>query len=524
MFGAAGRVVSSVVGVCCAIGVAASPAVGEPRPVVEMYFGGAGALFDDGVDAGLAEAWELAGERLAELPGELRELTGDPLPGADEVARLLSMLRWGELAVEAGMDFERLSPSVAVALWPGEGSEAADVSALVRGLLEGAGVRFAEPSGREGMYLLEGVEGPPLMLGAQELVGDDAFVVTVDRDPMGVGRGVERGGSIFRGMVDLRRADVPEGMIGDPSAAGLLRFVGAIGEDAWRVRWDVRRERGKLVADSRAMGAEAAAGRLGIGRDVLLDPSVMRVVPRDATYVAAFAYDFGGVPGVIRSALRSAGAPMEELEEEQGFRTAMGFVDSLSAALGDDVVIYRSMSTGGGGPLSAVVSVGVSDEASMERWLDRLAGLASGAGAQFLRGYANVRKHEIEGAAAWSLRSAGVPLPVDLTVALGDGRLTMGATSGTVRSAVRQLGGEGLSVRENPLFRRSMGPAMGGGVELIALQWRDMGWHAERAYGVAELLGTAVENGVRQRYGGPRDPGDIVPGFAEFTADVEMAQ
>jgi len=269
------------------------------------------------------------------------------------------------------------------------------------------------------------------------------------------------------------------------------------------------------------MGAEAAAGRLGIGRDVLLDPSVMRVVPRDATYVAAFAYDFGGVPGVIRSALRAAGAPMEELEEEQGFRTAMGFVDSLSAALGEDVVIYRSMSTGGGGPLSGVASVGVADEASMERWLDRLAGLASGAGAQFLRGYAHVRKHEIEGATAWSLRSVGVPLPVDVTMALGDGRLTVGATSGAVRAAVLQLGGEGLSVRENPSFRRSMGPAMGGGVELIALQWRDMGWHAERAYGVAELFGAAVENGVRQRYGGPREVGDVVPGFAEFTADVE---
>jgi len=252
MSGAFRRVVLSGAVAGCAVGMAVSPAAGEPEPVLEMYYGGAGSLFDDGVDAGLAEVWELTGDRLAELPDELRELTGDALPGADEVARLLSMLRWSELAVEAGMDFERPSPSVALAVWPGEGGEASDVSAVVRGVLESAGVSLAGASGREGMYRLEGVDGPPLMLGAQEMVGDDAFVVTVDRDAMGVGRGVERGGSIFRGVVDLTRLDVPEGLIDDPAAAGLLRFVGAIGEDAWRVRWDVRREAcGGLAGDGR---------------------------------------------------------------------------------------------------------------------------------------------------------------------------------------------------------------------------------------------------------------------------------
>jgi hypothetical protein len=214
---------------------------------------------------------------------------------------------------------------------------------------------------------------------------------------------------------------------------------------------------------------------------------------------------------------------MEVFEENQAGRTAMGFVRSLTDTLGDDVVVYRSMTTGGGGLLSSVASVEVENERALNEWLTRTVAMGNGAGAAFLRGYATVVRREAGGRTLWSLRTTGLPLPLDVTVGVGGGRAFIGATSGAVMSAMDHASGGALSVLENAGFRRSMAPALRGDVGLVGVRWRDMAWHAERSYVIAEAFGVAAANAVRERFGGERDPGRVVPSYGAFMRDIDPA-
>ncbi len=533
----AGRRMGFGVGVAAFVGVAGSvsPAVaqgggagGDGEPIASVYFGGWERVFDHPKDAVLAEAFALSEARLAELPGELRAVMGDGGPEQfaiiDEVVRFAQLVGGSELASSFRLDVSGPEPFPAwsMTLWPDGGeAEASELEAMLQELARQGGVVFEEVGGR-GIEFVD-VDGVRAGLGVVESSGRSAV-------HMGAGSLAgevhERWGGepIFAGLIDLGAIEwVPEMYGGDEKVAEALEYLGVKGADAIELVFSVGREdSGRLLAEGRMVDGAGLLERFGIRRAVSLDRDSLRVVPRDATSVYAWAYDFGGVRSVVERMLTAMDLD-EDVMGSQGYRTGMGIVDGLMSALGDEVVVYQSLTTGGGGIGSTIVSFEVEDETSLAGWLDRMSGLANGAGAQFARGYVMIDSHEgMEGVRMWSARTTGLPLPLDVTSAVGDGRWTLGLTETSVREALGHVRGGGPSVLDNREFGRSMaGEFARGGV--VGVSWRDLGRASEDSYVIAELVGVAAQNAVRQRFAGPREPGVEALSYGEFVRDVEPA-
>jgi hypothetical protein len=493
-------------------------------PVMSVYFGGADRLLDDEVDRGLLEAMRLLPARLGEAPGEIAALTRDER--AEQMLRpalgLLGDVLLGEFAVSFNLretDWSGTEPVVNLTVWPREGVEARGFAdRFVRFAEDGHGAMFSE-RGQIGFRSLES-DDLSLLVGDVDTPRGEAFVLSANEEspkPIGVASD-----PIFAIEVNLEHLEIPRDELeNEPEARRLLDMLGVTGTPRLRIFGAVERRDGMLFGEARMPNFARIAERWGVSTATTLETrEVLRLAPERSTMVQAFAFDFGGVPSTARRIMADFGLSMDDPETPQPVKMTFGAIEPLFASLGDDVLYYRSLETGGGGALSGVLSVGVDDPVGLKTWFNRWIGMGNGAAANFLRGYVTAQRSEMGGVTMWSLRTTGAPTPLDITMALTEDRLVVGFTSTTVRAALAQHEAAN-SVLDNEVF---MSAANGTLDEpLVGLAFTDMAWHAERAYYMAEAVTVTAANMVRQRFGGPRDPGMVTPTWAAFTEDVRPA-
>lgn len=420
-------------------------------------------------------------------------------------------------------------------------------------------------SGAQGMF--EPVEGKPSLsmarpnpdtsvyFGTGEVGGKGATVISVGKPPateavslerFGVPAGMEpqlafeldfRPLQPFLAMAD---AMIPPG----PDGSSQLEKLGVVGKDPMVVRG--------LLANSATEGA--AVLRLVNGAKApeyknlysgTLKPADLQWLPVDARSASLSRTDFSRVYSQmldqIETQMDAMGGGEDGFEEdskgEMGDKGAAGSqgggghvsamvrqvagIDlrkDLLAPLGDLSFVYRSESTGGGGLLSYVFGVTLKDPATMKNTLATLAGRLNEAAGP-LQGVVSLRKRAVPGCDAfYTLVIAGLPIPLQPAIGIGQNALVVGLLPQSVQAAVAQHTAR-TSLADHPGFKSMNGAADLAGA--VSINWIDVPANLKDGYGVLLAAGTAMSNMTARRGSDESPLGPMVPSLADLAKDAK---
>ncbi|TVQ75579.1 MAG: hypothetical protein EA380_10510 [Phycisphaeraceae bacterium] len=528
----------------CAVATAAvlwnaPTATAEPQVGMSFRHEGMRTFFPDERDAGLVRALGL-------LPARLQEIATHPSVGANlgpvptELFPLIGALMFDParfVLTLDGLDPDTGLPAVAAVLRFENADEAGgpigravvaldDVAPLPLATAEHHNFPGMQMAGTPfGMLAYGGREsrqgwGWELHFGP---VGDPDRVLGAMDKPLGPGVVVAQGHIDFAALTpatrpligmasmmmpgqNLSREAVESGLLG--ARAMSAEFVSGFSEEI-------------SYTTMRLRGARAYADRLGL-MQAALTHSDLAIIPADATAAFASKIDPERSWSEFRKQLVQAGIEQEVNDVLNQFRRQVG-VDierDLIRALGDTVVAYFSDSTGGGGLLSGVVAVRLSDAEAFDRAIERLSEVAVAAVADqaFLDGPIAFRaaREAWQESAFVTLRVDGLPLPIEPTIGRSGDWAIFALSKSAARGAVEHDTARAGLVR-NPAFRASWDPS----TPVVSMSFIDAQRTVRDGYASLNLLGTMLAGFVRSSSDPSVDPGMIVPTYSSLTASVQ---
>jgi general secretion pathway protein G len=489
--------------------------------VFVVQSGGLDELLSDPRDAGLKRAIALLDERLLELPEELGG--GAPPPGTVEFLCEAMGSPW-TLRVELGGD----GPVPVRAQWVFRCGSAEQAAALA--------ARFANLAALTGMPSLGTAEFPGL--------------VEVETPAGSFFHGKPEGGTAFvlawgepRSLAeDLAVTGLPDGV--RPAFAfgldygALFELVGRLASDDDGDEGDVEEFRHLLalfgLTGDSGLGATFAVGhgtdrahlvwnyrnwtpmieRMGGLAARSIPRRALELVPDDASLVSISTME----PGMFRPFLDMAdgGEALERIDDALGIDLDADLLQPLGQTFG----FYLSDATGGGDLTSAVAFAAVDDEARLESTLDALATRLNELALAMAGGRLRVRSFDLDGTRGLELDFPGLPVPLSPALALEGGHLFVAATPQALAAALDQARGRARKTK-GPSWRKLASARVGSLDDLQALSFVDSPRLARSGYGLASLFAAAFANAVRSPADLSRDPGPVLPPFAELLADVQ---
>lgn len=276
--------------------------------------------------------------------------------------------------------------------------------------------------------------------------------------------------------------------------AGYTRTMG--------VKW-LTIENAKSVGDALSLATEP------------LTPRDLAVVPGDASFVSMTRFATGMFDEVLAEA-RRAGAPVDDMLAQFQAMTGVHLVDDVLHTLGDRCFVYLSDATGGGSIGSAVAMVSVRDAARLGGAHHKLVTFANRSIDQKFPlgpGYVRLTPWTHGDLQLFSVRCNGLPVPLEVSWALTDSWLIVGATPQAVIAAATQAAGRGDDgLGTNKDFRS----IMPDGRAATSLTYIDSPRLIRRAYPLMSMVGSGFANAVRSASGDSRDPGMIVPTYNDL--------
>ncbi len=251
-----------------------------------------------------------------------------------------------------------------------------------------------------------------------------------------------------------------------------------------------------------------------------LSPAIVRAVPADAILATIMGQPDDIYATYLKDLLGKvpqAEDVLAEITEHTGVDLRTDVVD----ALGGTAAAYLSDSTGGGGLGSAVALIGVRDRAKLLGALGKLSRVANDHMRQIPVPSARFELSAWSDGDAklWSVRARGLPIPLELTLAMAGDWLVLAPTPQAAVAASRQALGKGdAGLASNAALRASGLPID----KAISLTFVDTRRVMQDGYTIMSLLGSGVANMVRSPVD-DRDPGMIVPLFNDLTRDVRAS-
>lgn len=524
-------------GLCLALAANGAWAGGEEKAAVRALLtvqkADLSAWLVDERDAGLREALGMLPLRLRELPGELPEADAEAIELGLSAIRLLS--RPGRLAVVYDAGYPAggfLGYGIVASVRVEDEAEARSFEERVRGLLDRAHL----PGSIEDSQRFEGfreVAVPPLgvvAFGSRRSEEGWRFeVVAGSVDTLGPVMGVfppmraEGMTPVMLATFDLSAltpAATFAQQIGgnDPRASEMVRQLteaGLVGPEAIRGRVESGHAAWGAVTRVVVENARRHAERWGLA-DMPLTRADLAPVPADATFVSITRSNLSVLGRILDEADR-AGAPVGEVLETIRAETGADLRADVLGSIGGPVILYTSETTGGGGPGSLVVLIGLKDRTRLLEAHDKLAAFVrgrlaeeSGPGARYL----SIRSWDEAGVRWNSLSGRGMPIPFEPTWAVTDDWLIAGLTPQAVRAAVKQAGAGNAGIAGSPLLRgawREDRPV----TSITVMSTRGL---VRSGYPLLSMMGSAVSAGVSSP-SGRRDAGMVVPLFADLARD-----
>lgn len=519
---------------------AADPANAEGgvTPLVAMEHAGLRALFPDARDAALLNAFEMIPARLKELPNEF------PVPAEQEavlrlvLTQLARPSRFGILYNGSNPAGGAFGYGVVLSILSDEAG-ANGMKQLADGLLPMIAPDL-EPAPSD---LVEGLTSVPVPFGvlsygarqapdgwrSEILFGSvdnpDAGFVNIPANPLG-----EAVTPVIRGSFDLSALTPAASFAQTVAGAGeapeirtgiqQLSRAGLMGANALKGDFGFGFSKTAAVAKMVVRNADKARATLGIS-ETPLTAEDFRAIPADAVLASAWRGEWTALDGFIDQIKASDPSAAEQLAQMQE-HVGIDIQQDIIRSLGGTNIIYLSDATGGGSVLSVVGMTSIKDRGRFVGVHDKILKLLNEELANIpepeLQGRIRISPWSDAGAQLYSIQAAGLPLPIEITYAITDKWLIAGLMPQSVLAAVRQAAGKGDAGLAS---RAEFKSTAGGDRPLVFFSMSDTVRTMGEGYPWISFLGSAIGNSVRSMEVGKRDPGMIVPTFAELKRDAK---
>ena len=507
----------------CSLLLGALPALpAQDKDLFTLYVADTDTFFANEKDAGLLSAFKMIKARMGELPGEVPDFPQLP----PDMVSLVTGLLTGEKSLRIGTSNDPGMPfPVYGQLDVIEGDEAAAqrVAMTLYNLGLMAGVPFGQ-KGEDGLLPLVGTDPVDVHFGA---MGSSVI--------LSAGKSIDHG-------VDLSTTGLPAGVapnfLMQMDMGGIMELLGDMsemageGEDfvnplaqvgldqmAIHVASGADGERSYTV--TRMPGHGSWAGGAGMLPRRNLTLADVNVIPQSAMFGMVSTTNFQGTLDYLLEMLepelaaQGVGDPVAMMAALTGFHLEEDLIDHL----GDAVGLYTSDATGGGGLLSLVAFMELSNPEGMLTTIESLEDLINGVGSSAAQGYVRTRHWQHGGNEFLSLTFPGLPVPAEPTLSVSGNHLfigmTPGATVGAVESA-QQAGG----LNDNPRFAGNLPHAI---ADSQSISFVDSPRMLRHGYGVTSLFCSALVNGTRSRFDNSRDAGMIMPTFPELARGAKAS-
>lgn len=465
-------------------------------------------------DAAAHRALMMLGDRLAEVPGEF--------DGPDEAREAIELVwAWlsGGTGVRVSLSDRAPGMSLAISMQP-YGMDAEEFGQRVTSLLELSGAPigedddgsyFSTPLGRARLDAGEH-DSMTLMLGTEE-----AAEVEVSRLDLPGGADAHLSGRLhLERLGQFVRQIVREE---EPRLSELIEENAWIVDEAPLVDFAMGADGEHQHAVSRLHEAKSWVERMGVDTTVTFTPEDLAVVPRDAVMVQASPIPMDVLLNVIDFAIEQSGEdPFEMIEDQTGYDIRGDVLENI----GSTMIYYQSLTTGGGGFFSGVLIVDLEDAERAGEVHAQLRDQLNELGSQMARGYVRIRTFETAGEDVFALATPGMPLPIEPSWGIVDGRLVVSASPVGLTAAITQMQGGEASVMDSAVFGDELKEVFGRG-EVSALRLSDTAFGAEEGYAGASMLTSALSNAVRSPRMAEREAGALIPPYIEFVEDIRPA-
>ncbi len=518
----------------------------EPAPksvtIVAFDHGGMGSMLVDKKDQKLKAALAMLPTRLRELPGEFPNMRDVPMPMVELLVTVLS--NPGRLAVTFDPDGQErgaMGFGLVAGVTMKDRNAAQAMHGRIGGLMAGMGGMGdqddVKPSASfKGMSELAAPFGGVIRYGPREsnnawnyevhvgalaspdeafaglrgskVPAAEAFTATMSArlDFGAVSRAVET-------FMPLIEDAGPEAEM----AIGEMEQLGILGEDAITVTMHHGFTADAAVGYTVIERLRPHAAKMGLSTTPLTD-SHFSMIPSDATVAFISSFDLTSTVQTLRDQIKSDPEAAEGLEDFAG-ATGVDLFDDVLLSLGDVSGLYMSDSTGGS-LASVVMFVSLRDRAKFEEAHSKLAGFANSmlASDEEIKGRIRVREWADGDLNLHSIIFPGLPVPLEVSYAVVGDWLVAGLTPQSVLAAARQISGKGTEgLRSNKGFAELL-PA---GNKVTSVSFIDTPRLMRDGYQYVSLMGSAVANMMRSSTNDAREPGLVVPTYAELRAGAK---
>lgn len=515
-------------------------AQGEPLLVVRAP--GLKHIFTAPADAGMSRAMGMLSDRLREIPREIQAIANDP--NAEQALTVLTTLmpliggmvdHPMELALIDHGGMAGMLPDIDARILVQTGSRpatnqmhgAVQFIAQMAANEEGLALTDEQGTGRKRLGLPMGqvLFGPANEAGTAFVIGFDAAgdglslgAVEIPSPAEFTGLNLDAqlyinlksGANLVTRIMDSHgqagEAATVRQMMDQLMPEGGLDLIAASAIKGDR-RWSVIRGRGMVTLLNNVAATYGAMLGMTEMSTAPVSPDVFRLIPHDVTIAGAQVQDLSSLVGPLQMAAFQIGVP--ELA-------------TVVEALGKTWVSYMSDETGGGGLMSLVM---IQPDVDAPAMTDALASLMNSANlhAAPLRGYVRMRSWEAKDAQGGavklhSLAFPGLPVPLEVSLGVIDGKLVMGLTPQGLLAAVDHWRSNRPTLADNPRFKEASAGLLATAQDVNFI---DMPRTIQRGYPVAQMLGSAVANLVRSPIDPSRDPGVVTPSYRALTQNAK---
>ncbi len=509
-----------------------APAARAQATIFVAQKSGLSALLVDPRDQALKRALEMLPARLTELPDEVPELSDAPPSLLELVGRLIVDGVFVGVT-DRGNDPQTGAPGVGISLAIGAPSEAnaksvsGDLLDLVRAQ---PGMQIEPSRAFKGMVDIE-TPGGTLRFGPRRCAAGDWTISAImgdvpDPDAAAAALPTMAGADapFARFRLDLPAAQQWTAFFAGlaslqaPQIGKIFQERGLTGPDAISVDMVVAQTADALRSRLVVERAKRYAKTLGVS-DRRLGADDLRIIPADAVFATAQTFEMGAIWAAFEGMALATPEGQQALAQFAE-RTGLDIKTDIVDAIGDALAIYTSDATGGGGLFSGVAVVGVKDRAKVQNLFDRAAEAGNALLAEGLPRpeYVRFQRSSAGGVERLTVAFPGLPVPMQATLALTDRYLVTGFTPQAVDAAIAQAAGKaGRSLLDNGAFKSVM-PAMPD--DLTQLSFIDSARAIGKGYPWISSLTTAISNAMRSPANDSRDPGNLLPPYAEIAASV----
>ncbi len=293
----------------------------------------------------------------------------------------------------------------------------------------------------------------------------------------------------------------------DPQAAQMFSSFGLMGPDAMRMEFAMGRGPARMHIGGRITNYTTHFGDMLVAGGIR--PDDLEIVPVDAVDVQISSF---AISKVIDSMLTMADGMAPSMGDDAGdtpatvssmvreqFKAMLG-VDpkaDLIDHLGDSLVLYRSTSTGGGGLMSGVMALKLSNADAMATSLGTLTARINAMAAPMSQGYVQLSTwSQPDCGEVMSLVFPGVPVPLELSLVVKGDWLFAALTPQALVVACRQIDA-GSSIMDNPQFAAAVGSSAFGATQV---NFSDVPAQLADGYGIAVALMNAISNYTTPRH------------------------